>query len=227
VTLQDGLTFVVNNALGASGVVLGAGNTLGGSGTIAGGISGAGQVSPGNSPGILTASSIDSALGLGLKLEFTAAAPAYGSPTASLNDVLRLTGTAPFTSSFSSANVINIFLGVASVSAGSTFEGGIFTDVASDFLASISGATKTYYVLGNGLGTDATLGTQGYYLLSNYDASLSFDLTTVARTADFGAGNVTGQVMFFTAVPEPSAVALAGLGAALAGYAVRKRRRKA
>ena len=226
VTLQDGLTLVVNNALGSSGVVLGAGNTLGGSGSIAGGISGAGQVSPGNSPGILTAGSIDPALGLGLKLEFTGAAPAYGSPTASVNDVLHLTGTAPFTSSFSAASAINVFLAVTSVSAGSTFEGGIFTDVASDFLASISGATKNYYVLGNGLGTDATLGTQGYYLLSKYDASLSFDLTTIARTADFGAGGVNGQVMLLTAVPEPSALVLAGLGAALAGYAACKRRRK-
>ncbi|MEI7781746.1 MAG: PEP-CTERM sorting domain-containing protein, partial [Planctomycetota bacterium] len=164
------------------------------------------------------------ALGLGLKLEFTAAAPAYGSPTASLNDVLRLTGTAPFTSSFSSANAVNVYLAVTSVSAGSTFEGGIFTDLASDFLASISGATKNYYVLGNGLGTDATLGTQGYYLLSNYDASLSFDLTTIARTADFGAGNVNGEVMLFTAVPEPSTIGLALLGGSLAAIAARRRR---
>ncbi|MEI6239404.1 MAG: autotransporter-associated beta strand repeat-containing protein [Planctomycetia bacterium] len=231
ITLQDSVGLIVNNALGSSGVVLGAGNTLGGSGVITGGISGAGQILPGNSPGILTAASLDPSAGLDVTLEFTGFAPTYSNASASVNDVIRLTAATPFGSAFGLSSAIDIFLGVSSIASGNAFEGGFFTNTAADFTTSISGATTTIYVLGNGAGTDKFLGAQGYYTFANWNASfgdpaLSMSLGTVARSADFGAGNVDGQVMVINAVPEPGAITLGGAGLILSGIALWNRRRQ-
>jgi len=51
-------------------------------------ISGAGKIGPGNSPGILTAESLDPSGGTGFILEFTDVSPNYGDATTSFNDVL-------------------------------------------------------------------------------------------------------------------------------------------
>jgi len=229
VTLADSVTLNVTGATG-SNVVTGAGTTLLGTGTIGGDISGAGTVAAGASPGILTAATLDASGGLDFQMEFTGTAPTYNSPTASVNDVIRLTDAAPFTASLDGTNLIEIFLEVPTLGAGDSFEGGFFTDTAADFAASISGADFAYYVLGDGNGTDITAGGQGYYSLDSFDPLLSFDIATTAVGADFGAGVVNGQVSTFTAqaVPEPSSLALAFGGLlAGAGLALRRRRRNA
>jgi len=229
VTLADSVTLNVTGATGGN-VVTGAGTTLLGTGTIGGAISGAGTVAAGASPGILTAATLDASGGLDFQMEFTGTAPTYNSPTASVNDVIRLTDAAPFTASLDGTNLIEIFLEVPTLGAGDSFEGGFFTDTAADFAASISGADFAYYVLGDGNGTDITAGGQGYYSLDSFDPLLSFDIATTAVGADFGAGVVNGQVSTFTAqaVPEPSSLALAFGGLlAGAGLALRRRRRNA
>ena len=229
VTLADSVTLNVTGATGGN-VVTGAGTTLLGTGTIGGDISGAGTVAAGASPGILTAATLDASGGLDFQMEFTGTAPTYNSPTASVNDVIRLTDAAPFTASLDGTNLIEIFLEVPTLGAGDSFEGGFFTDTAADFAASISGADFAYYVLGDGNGTDITAGGQGYYSLDSFDPLLSFDIATTAVGADFGAGVVNGQVSTFTAqaVPEPSSLALAFGGLlAGAGLALRRRRRNA
>jgi hypothetical protein len=64
-----------------------------------------------------------------------------------------------------------------------------------------------------------------YSLLAN---QVQVGTTTVSGTTSFATGGsaVDGQVTTFTVVvPEPATVALAVIGVALAGYAVRRRRR--
>jgi autotransporter-associated beta strand protein len=209
-------SLVVNGALtGTSGVAVGTGTRLVGSGTIAAALSGAGLVSPGNSPGILTATQVDPTGGLDQAFEFTApGSPTYGDAAASVNDVLRLTDpTTPFASSLSAGNVIDVYFDVGSLTAGDTFRGGFYTDLAGDFSGSIAGGTFAYWVKGNGSGTARTFNGQSYYSLTGFDPSLSVTLATVAEAANFGGGTVNGQVTQFAVVPEPGTLALGGIAA--------------
>jgi fibronectin-binding autotransporter adhesin len=227
----------VNGSL-AGGVTVQSGANLGGSGSIGGTIGGAGTVNPGNSPGILTAAAVDPSAGTDFVFEFSGTAPTYGNASASVNDVLRLTGSTPFTSALSSANTKTLFLNFTkaelTVGTGSilSLEGGFFTDLQTDFTSLLNNQTWNnagfqVYVRGNGLGTDNFLDGVGYYNWRNpamfgWDQSLF--LSTVPRTADFGSGNVEGQAMLLTiAVPEPSTWALALAGLACGGWALRRR----
>jgi len=220
-------TLVVNGTIAASsGVAIDAGAALGGSGRVSA-ISGAGTVGPGNSPGILTATSVDPAGGLDFGFEFTQqGAPAWATGTASGNDVLRLTAGTPITSTMTASNAINVYLGVTSVAKDDVFQGGIFTDASADFLTSIQNATYTYYILGNGAGTATTYNGQGYYLLDTafWPAFDEVRVSTVTvPTANFAGGSVTnGRVMQLTIVPEPGAIGLTLLGAGLAAAAGRR-----
>jgi hypothetical protein len=214
-------TLVVNGTIAStSGVTVDAGASLGGSGLVAA-VSGAGSIDPGNSPGILTAPSVNPSGGLDFNFEFTqVGAPNWATGTASGNDVLRLTsGTAPFAASLTSANVVNVYLDVASLSAWSVFQGGFFTDRDSAFLSSVQNATRRYYLLSAG-GT-TSYGGNAYNL---YSGTLTFDLETVATTATFAGGSEAGYVTQFTAVPEPSGLLLAMMLVG-GGWAVRQRRR--
>lgn len=209
VTVGAGGTFVYNNNTTGYGGNVAVSGVLGGSGKLNGTISGSGQVGPGNSPGILTVAQVNPSGGLDFNFEFTATgSPTYGNNVASVNDVLRLTdGTTPFTASLNSGNTMSIYLNVGSLSGGNTFNGGFYTDRSASFLASISGANLDIYLFNAGGST--TYNGVNYDL---YGGPLTFDLNTVAQTADFGGGNINGYVMQVAAVPEPGTVTLIGLG---------------
>ena len=123
----------------AGTLAVGSGATLGGAGFVTGAIGGAGLVSPGNSPGILTAGSLDPSGGTDFVFEITGSTPSFGNRDASVNDVLRLTDpTAPFASALGAGNVVNVLFnlsGLAPVEQG-TFKGGFFTDLNTNFLSS-------------------------------------------------------------------------------------------
>ncbi len=206
-------SLVVNGSLQSPNVTVAAGASLGGSGTLAGTLAGAGLVGPGNSPGILTAAAVNPSAGLGFAFEFTAADPVYTSPTGSLNDVLWLTGGTPFASNLTSANEVDIYFSQAAVELG-TLTGGFFTTNAVDFFANISGATFNYFVQSNS--GSYSYGGSSYQTLAQYDAGKSVTISTVAANG--------GQVMQMVVVPEPSAVVVAGIGIAVAGWRLLRRR---
>ena len=213
----------VNGWLG-SAVTVDSGAMLGGSGVIDAALSGSGLVSPGNSPGILTATQFDPSSGLDAAFEFTGLAPTYTSPTASVNDILRLTnGADPFASAaFTAGNVLDIYFNVDSITGGDVFEGGFFTGLTAEgLLTSLNGlATFNYWAKTNGAGERTFNGV-------NYVTLTGVTLQTSYGTKDFGGsvGNVTGSVtQFVIAVPEPAAVALAGIGVGVAGWAAARRR---
>jgi autotransporter-associated beta strand protein len=219
--VHAGTLVVDGNAVASSGFTVGATATLGGSGSVAA-IGGAGTVAPGNSPGILTAPSVDGSAGLDFAFEFTGTGPpTYGTGTASVNDVLRLTGTAPFVQSLTAANAIDVFFNVPGLTANTVFRGGFFTDRDAAFLGSIQNASFRYYAF-DPSGTTFSNGVT----YSLYAGPLTFDVATVAETAGFAGGTETGYVMQFTVVPEPAAIVLvvAAAGGLLISRSLRRRR---
>lgn len=207
-TWVHGGQLVVNGRIDtSSGVSVGAYGSLGGSGRVAA-VAGAGSIDPGNSPGILTAPSVDPSGGLDFNLEFTGLNPVYTDAFNSVNDLLRLTAATPFTASLTSINTVNIYFSFTSLSPGSTYTGGFFTDQIIEFLASIEQSEFRYYVLAAGAG-QVTYNGAGYDLYAGEDLIVS----TVSQTADFEDGTVNGRVTQFQVVPEPSSRALLALGA--------------
>lgn len=229
-TIVDTATLSVTGTIANSAVNVLANASLAGTGRVAGTVSGAGLIAPGNSPGILSVNSIDPSEGLDFALEFSGTAPNYGDATNSVNDVLRLTGSTPFTTALTSANTKTLFLNftkdqltVGGSNAITTLKGGFFTDVATDFTALLNNETWDnagfeVYVLGDGNGTDNRLNGVGYYNWRNpqmFGWTQSVFLSTEAETANFASGSEAGQVMVLTvAVPEPSTLALLGVGLA-------------
>lgn len=200
----------------SSGVSLAAAGVLAGTGRVSA-IAGAGSVDPGTSPGILTGRSVDPSAGLDFNFEFTqTGSPTWGTGTASGNDVLRLTsGSAPFTTPLASANAVNVFLDVSTLSLNDVFRGGFFTDLDTAFLGSVQNASWNYY-----LATAGGTTTYNGVAYSLYGGPYTFALTTVAETAAFSGGSEAGYVTQFTVVPEPAmgaAVAVA-IAACVAGW---------
>jgi autotransporter-associated beta strand protein len=207
-TLVSQGKLIINGAVASTSVEVNA--YLGGSGVMANAtLSGSGSINPGNSPGIMTASATDPTSGLDYNFEFTAAntAPTYGNATASVNDVLRLTNATPFTANLDSANIITLYLNVGSLTEGDVFTGGFYTDNNAAFLTAISSATFQYFLADAG-----GLTTYEGNTYTAYAGPLTFGVGTVAQTANFGSGDVTGYVTQFTVVPEPRAALLGGLG---------------
>jgi autotransporter-associated beta strand protein len=208
-----------------SAVTIDAGGVLQGAATVAS-LAGAGLVSPGNSPGILTAGSFDGSGGLDAAFEITGLAPAYGVPSASVNDVLRLTGGTPFAGfNLGGGNTIDVYFASSALSGG-TYDAGFFATLgAEDLLSAVQSANWVYW------GQDA-LGAHSFNGI-NYAPLLSFtDITgvtvgTVARTVNFGGGEVSGSVTQFivTAVPEPTTEMLVFIGGASVLAFTRRRRR--
>lgn len=185
----------------SAAVALDPDGTLGGTGSVST-VSGSGSVEPGNSAGILTASSLDGSAGLDFRFEFTASgSPNFSSATSSGNDLLRLTGGTPFSQSLSSGNAVNIFLNIASLQVGTSLRGGFFTDSNSSFFNAIQSAAFIY-LLANPTG-------QTSYNGINYDlytGPLTFQVASVPITANFAGGTVNGQILEITVVPEPSSI---------------------
>ncbi len=224
-------TLVINgdNSAATGTVDVQSGAALAGNGRIGGALGGAGSINPGNSPGILTGTTVDFAGGLDFNFELTATGnPTWNNASSSVNDVLHLTDTvSPFSSIADSNNNFNIFLGVASITSGDAFNGGFFAGTA-DFASSVNAATYNYLVLGDGGGGIAYNG-NNYYTLAQYNTnhgtSWTIDHGTFAVTgADFATGTVDGFVQQFNVVPEPTAWLLAAFG--LTTAVVFRRRRQ-
>jgi autotransporter-associated beta strand protein len=194
----------VNGSL-ASAVTVQSSGTLGGTGVLAGSLTGDGLIAPGNSPGILT-----------VQGQLT--------PTGSTSFAFELTGANdPFATSLVSGNVVNIYFDRTSLASGDTFLGGFYIDNLSStpnlLTSELGSATFQYFVKGNNGGSFSYNGAN-YYTFEDYmSANLGLGLTGVTRSvvnvasADFAGGTITtGQVTQFVIVPEPGALALAGIG---------------
>ena len=203
-----------------SAVTVASGASLSGYGSV-GTIGGAGAINPGNSPGILTTPEVDPSAGTTFNFEMTGTAPTYSNAASSVNDLIRITGATPFSQALAGneTNSINIYFSGAALFTGSTavqYQGGFFTDQSASFASSITNATYNYY-FANGAGS-TTYNGASYYSKAQYESlvlgtNMLITVSTVAQTADFGSGDISGQVMQVQVIPEPSTYALLLLGA--------------
>ena len=156
--------------------------------------------------------------------EIKIAMAAYGTTpvdinaAASANDVLRLTGGTPFSAALSGSNTVSMYLNAGAIAANDVFTGGFFTDNNATFTSSIAGATFKYYLYSASGGTNYNGSTYDLY-----SGPLTFNVGTVARSADFGGGTINGYSMEFNVVPEPTTWAL--LAFSLTTVMVLRRRR--
>jgi len=113
------------------------------------------------------------------------------------------------------------YFNLSSLHNGDVFDAGFFTDSAADFLSSINGGIFNYFLADAGGSTVFEGVNYSALNLSLYSVSIS----TLAKTADFGGGEVDGRSTRFTVssvVPEPSSAVLLLLG--LSALALRRRR---
>jgi T5SS/PEP-CTERM-associated repeat protein/autotransporter-associated beta strand protein len=214
-----------------SAVTVASGASLSGYGSV-GTIGGAGAINPGNSPGILTTPQVDPSSGTDFNFEMTGTAPTYNNASNSVNDVIRITGATPFSQALAAGNGVFIYFSGAALFTGSTavqYQGGFFTDQSASFASSISGATYNYYFANTNGPT--TYNGVSYYNKAQYESlvlgtNMLITVSTVAQTANFGSGNVNGQVMQIDVIPEPSTYALLVLAVIGLGVQCWRRRRK-
>jgi autotransporter-associated beta strand protein len=178
-------------------------------------VSGTGIVSPDGTSGaggIFTVGTISGSAGTGFNFDLNAAdvAPNWSDPTASVNDVLRMTGTTPFTTSLASGNVVQLFVNATTLAASDSYQGGFFT--TTNQTSAISNANYTTYVLGDGLGTDIEHSGLSYYTLANYNAAHSTTfastVTMVSTTASFGGSPTPGWIMRTTYAAAPAVITI-------------------
>jgi fibronectin-binding autotransporter adhesin len=207
----------------SSAVTVATGAMVGGSGVISAALSGAGTVSPGNSPGILTAGQFDATGGLDAAFEFMALAPVYNDSSASLNDVLRLTSGTPIVGTLTGGNLIDVYFNVNSIATGDTFEGGFFTGLsAGTLLSAVENATFTYWIKDNAGST--SFNGVSYSPLSSLPSITGVTVQTANVTRTFAGGSVSGSVTQFVIVPEPGALTLVVGGVVAAAWVIRRRR---
>ena len=217
-------------SIASSAVTVASGASLSGYGSV-GTIGGAGAINPGNSPGILTTPQVNPSGGTDFNFEMTGTAPTYNNAASSVNDVIRITSGTPFSQALAAGNGINIYFSGDALFTGSpkTITGGFFTGQSTNFASSITNATYNYY-FANGAGS-TTYNGASYYNKTQYESlvlgtNMLITVTTVAQTANFGSGDINGQVMQVQVIPEPSTYALLGLSAvAFGAYRWRRRRR--
>jgi hypothetical protein len=174
----------------SAALVLGVDGLLAGSGAVAG-VSGAGVIAPGPGEAILEAASVDASAGTGFVFQFTSAGPPdTGNPSASLNDLLRLSGATPFAAPLGGGNPVQVLINAGSIAAGDVFLGGFFTDAAADFTADIAAAG---FVLLAADPDGAVLYEGSRY--SAYAGPLAASIGTVPLTANFAGGDVDGHVL--------------------------------
>ena len=189
-------------------------------------VTGSGIVSPDGTSGpdgILTVGTITPTAGMSVNIDLNVAgtAPDWATPTVSRNDVLRMTGSTPFTAPLASTNVVRLFVGSSiapvTLSEGTSFQGGFFT--TTDQQSAITGATYTTYVYGDGLGSDFEHGGSMYYTLANFNTRgstlLAPAVTMVSATAGFADGTVSGYIMqttFATPTATPTELTWYGNG---------------
>jgi hypothetical protein len=126
-------------------------------------------------------------------------------------------------------NVLFSLSGTAAPVTQGTYTGGFFTDSNVNFFSSISSGSFAYWVSGTyGTGADQqqfAVGPDGslvtYSRLGAFDPALSVQRSVVPQTV-----TVTGQITQFVVVPEPTTLALAGIGTALVGWQILRRRRQ-
>jgi autotransporter-associated beta strand protein len=230
-TVSAGELNLSGGSITNSAVTVASGASLSGYGSV-GTIGGAGAINPGNSPGILTTPQVNPSGGTDFNFEMTGIAPNYSDAANSVNDLIQITGSTPFSQALAAGNGFNIYFSGAALFTGSTavqYQGGFFTDRSASFASSISGATYNYY-FANGAGSTTYNGVN-YYTRNEYESlvlgtNMLITVTTVAQTANFGSGDINGQVMQVQVIPEPSTYALLGLSAAAFGaYRWRRRHR--
>jgi hypothetical protein len=218
--VHQGQLVVGGNIASSAGFVLGQAGRLSGLGTVSV-ISGSGSVEPGNSPGILTASAINPAGGLGFVFEFTQiGSPNYGQSNNSGNDVLYLTDpTTPLLSALTAANSLDFFLSpTGGLQENDVLRGGFFVTQPDTLTTSLGAATVSYFVAD----PSGHIAYEGINY-NAYDGPLSFVLGVTAESANFGSGTVDGHVLEITVIPEPSTHALA-LGLVAFGLLAARRR---
>ena len=218
-TVSAGELNLSGGSIANSAVTVASGASLSGYGSV-GTIGGAGAINPGNSPGILTTPQVDPSGGTDFNFEMTGTAPTYNNASNSVNDLIQITGGTPFSQALAAGNGVFIYFSGAALFTGSTavqYQGGFFTDQSASFASSISGATYNYYFANTNGPT--TYNGVSYYNKAQYESlvlltNMTITVTTVAQTANFGGGDINGQVMQVQVIPEPSTYALLALAAA-------------
>jgi len=179
-------------------------------------VSGTGIVSPDGTSGpdgILTVGSLAPAGGMSFNFDLAAAQtpPAWSTPTQSVNDVLRLTGTTPFATPLASENLVRLFVETTALTAGDWFDAGFFA--TTNQTPALAAGTYATYVLGDGLGTDIEHSGLFFYTLANWNAkagtALASTVTMVSTTASFdGTTSTPGWIMRTTYAPAPSGITI-------------------
>lgn len=194
-SVENTSTLLIDGALTSTTNVVNvdSGATLGGSGSIAGAVTVQGTLAPGSSIESLSSGALSLANGSTFEFEFNSdAAPNAGGDLMLVNGNLSLVGIV-------NLNMLSD-LGLGTLDAGDSFA-----------LINYSG------IWDNGLFTvdSSTVADGGVFSAAGYDWLIDYDSSTGA--SNFASDYTTGSFVTVTVIPEPSSLALLGLGGLLLG----------